>query len=81
MLCSRSIQCNLCGRKIFAGWLLAHKQTEHGDAIYTRTASGRPKGIWFRPPVRPLVRMRRRTVRAGFARTGPVPGVRRHDAG
>jgi len=47
---SRSITCSLCQRQILSSLLLAHKQEAHGDAIYSRTATGRPKGIWFRPP-------------------------------
>jgi hypothetical protein len=50
MVGSRSIHCNLCHRKVFSGLLLAHKQQNHGDAVYSRTATGRPKNIWFRPP-------------------------------
>jgi hypothetical protein len=50
MLGSRSITCSLCQRKILSNLLLAHKQEAHGDAIYSRTATGRPKSIWFRPP-------------------------------
>ncbi|WP_338415432.1 hypothetical protein [uncultured Sphaerotilus sp.] len=50
MLGSRSITCSMCQRKILSNLLLAHKQEAHGDAIYSRTATGRPKSIWFRPP-------------------------------
>jgi hypothetical protein len=50
MMGSRSITCSLCQRQILSSLLLAHKQEAHGDAIYSRTATGRPKGIWFRPP-------------------------------
>jgi len=48
---NRSVHCGLCHRKIFSGLLLAHKQEAHSDAVYSRTATGRPKNIWFRPPV------------------------------
>lgn len=50
MVGSRSIHCSLCHRKVFSGLLLAHKQEVHGDTVYRRTATGRPKNIWFRPP-------------------------------
>lgn len=50
MVGSRSVNCSLCHRKIFSGLLLAHKQEAHGDTVYSRTATGRPKNIWFRPP-------------------------------
>jgi hypothetical protein len=50
MVSSRSITCSLCQRKILSNLLLAHKQEAHGDAVYSRTATGRPKSIWFRPP-------------------------------
>jgi hypothetical protein len=50
MMGTRSISCSLCQRKILSNLLLAHKQEAHGDAIYSRTATGRPKSIWFRPP-------------------------------
>lgn len=47
---NRSITCSLCQRKVFSTLLLAHKQEVHGDRIYSRTPTGRPKNIWFRPP-------------------------------
>lgn len=47
---NRSITCSLCQRKVFSTLLLAHKQEAHGDSVYSRTATGRPKSIWFRPP-------------------------------
>jgi len=50
MMGSRSITCSLCQRKILSILLLAHKQEAHGDTVYSRTATGRPKSIWFRPP-------------------------------
>ena len=50
MVGSRSVHCGLCQRKIFSGLLLAHKQEAHGDTVYSRTITGRPKNIWFRPP-------------------------------
>ena len=50
MVGSRSITCSLCQRKILSSLLLAHKQEAHGDTVYSRTATGRPKSIWFRPP-------------------------------
>jgi hypothetical protein len=50
---NRSITCSLCQRKVLSSLLLAHKQEAHGDSVYSRTASGRPKSIWFRPPPSP----------------------------
>ena len=50
LLGSRSVTCSLCQRGVFANLLLAHKQEAHGDAIYSRTANGRPRNIWFGPP-------------------------------
>jgi hypothetical protein len=47
---NRSITCSLCQRKVLSSLLLAHKQEAHGDSVYSRTATGRPKNIWFRPP-------------------------------
>jgi hypothetical protein len=47
---NRSISCSLCQRKVLSSLLLAHKQEAHGDSVYSRTATGRPKSIWFRPP-------------------------------
>lgn len=60
MMGSRSITCSLCQRKILSSLLLAHKQEAHGDAVYSRTATGRPKSIWFRPPPPPPVPVWRR---------------------
>lgn len=50
---SRSITCGLCRHRVFSSLLLAHKQEAHGDSVYSRTATGRPKSIWFRPPPSP----------------------------
>ena len=47
---NRSITCSLCQRKVFSSLLLTHKQEVHCDSVYSRTANGRPKSIWFRPP-------------------------------
>ena len=47
---NRSITCSLCQRNVFSSLLLAHKQEIHGDSVYRRTTTGRPKNIWFRPP-------------------------------
>lgn len=47
---NRSIACSLCQRRVFSTLLLVHKQEAHGDAVYHRTATGRPRNIWFGLP-------------------------------
>jgi hypothetical protein len=59
LLSSRTVHCNLCGRNVFSRLLLTHKQLVHDDAVYTRTASGHPKGLWSRLPAPSVVRMHR----------------------
>jgi hypothetical protein len=57
MVRMRPVCCSVCQRRVLPAQLLDHMQTEHGGQVFSRTASGLPRGIWFSTPA-PARRLR-----------------------